>query len=68
MNAVREQFMALQKYLWMLKTPISNTVYEFYEKVQYIHINTYSNKNCQITNGHNTIRNTEVCTGLLWLF
>lgn len=32
MNAIREQFMALQKYLWMLKTPISNTTYELYEQ------------------------------------
>lgn len=38
------------------------------KEVQYIHRNTYSNKDRQVTNGHNTRRNTEVCTGLLWMF
>lgn len=48
MNAITEQFMALQKYLWMFKTPISNTTYELDEQesavYSYININTYSNK------------------------
>ncbi len=45
MNAVTEQFMALQKYLCDVQNPISNTTYELYEQ-EYsdININTYSNK------------------------
>lgn len=37
MNAVTEQFMALQKYLWVFKTQYQTRPMN---KVQYIHINT----------------------------
>lgn len=40
MNAIREQFMALQKYFWMFKPPISNTIYE-QESAVYLYINKH---------------------------
>lgn len=64
MNAVIERFMALQKYLWMLKTHHTHDCAIYGEEsAEYSEINI--NSNCQVTNGHNTRRNTEVCTGVL---